>query len=146
MTFEFLTGWHWLAVGVVLFLVGAFGAGSVFIGAGCGAIAVALVLAVISVSWQVQLACFGVFFVIATIVHFVWFRVKPPKNETARVEKRAARLIGRKASLLAAVKSGYGKVQIQDAIWTVTCEENLPVGHLVEVIGYEKAVLQVVRA
>lgn len=56
---------------------------------------------------------------------------------------RAAQLLGTSVSILVEIKSGRGKVQIRDTVWQVSCEQDLPIGRLVEVIGYDGETLHV---
>lgn len=141
--FETLTGWHWLALGIALLLLETLGVGGILIGLGAGAITVALVLAVVDIPWQWQVVLFGVFSLAGTFIFWKYFRVKPAENATSTLNNRKAQLIGMRASLLQPVQSGRGKVQIQDALWTVTCAEDLPQGVLVEVTGYDDKALHV---
>lgn len=141
--FDSLTGWHWLALGIALLLLETLGVGGILIGLGAGAIIVALVLAVVDLIWQWQLVLFGVFSLAGTFIFWKYFRVRPAENATSTLNNRKAQLVGMRASLLHPVRSGRGKVQIQDALWTVTCAEDLPQGTLVEVVGYDDATLHV---
>ena len=141
--FDSLTGWHWLGLGITLLLLETLGIGGFLIGMGAGAIALALLLTLIAIGWQWQLVLFGVFSLIGTAIFWKFFRVKPAENATTRLNNRKAQLVGMRASLMQAVQNGRGRVQIQDALWTVTCEEDLPQGTLVEVVGYDDAALHV---
>lgn len=139
--FDTLNGWHWLALGIALLLLDVLGVGGILIGASGGAIALALVLAFVDLSWQLQLVVFGVFAMVGTFIFWKFFRVKPVENATSKLNNRRAQLIGMRASLMQPVQSGRGKVQIQDALWTVSCDEDLPQGTLVEVTGYDDQTL-----
>lgn len=141
--FDSLTGWHWLAFGIALLLLETLGVGGILIGAGGGAIVLALLLAFMDIAWQWQLVLFGLFSMIGTGIFWRFFRVKPAENATNKLNNRRAQLVGMRASLLQAVQSGRGKVQIQDALWSVSCEEDLPQGTLVEVVGYDDNALHV---
>lgn len=141
--FDSLTGWHWLALGIALILLETLGVGGILIGAGGGAITLALVLAFVDLTWQWQLVLFGTFAMVGTGIFWRFFRVKPVDNATTKLNNRRAQLIGARASLLQPVLNGRGKVQIQDALWTVTCEIDLPQGALVEVTGYDDNALHV---
>ena len=141
--FDSLTGWHWLALGIALLLLETLGVGGILIGLGAGAIAVALVLALVDLIWQWQLVLFGIFSLVGTLIFWKYFRVRPAENATSTLNNRKAQLVGMRASLLQPVLRGRGKVQIQDALWTVTCEEDLPQGALVEVVGYDDTALHV---
>jgi membrane protein implicated in regulation of membrane protease activity len=145
MMIESLTGWHWLALGIALLLLETLGIGGILIGMGAGAIGVALLLAVVKITWQWQLVLFGAFSLVGTFIFWKYFRVKPAENATSTLNNRKAQLVGMRASLLQPVQSGRGKVQIQDALWTVTCTEELAKGALVEVVGYDDVSLHVKR-
>ncbi len=144
--FEHLNGWHWLVLGIVLFTLEALGAGGILVGAAAGAIVLALVLAVFpEIHWQYQLLMFGVLALLGTVIFWRFFRVGKADNETTKLNNRMAQLVGVRASLLIEVKGGRGKVQIQDALWAVSCTEDLKVGTLVEVVGYDDNFLHVVK-
>ncbi len=130
-----------MALGIALLLLDVLGVGGILIGASGGAIALALVLAFVDLSWQLQLVVFGVFAMVGTFIFWKFFRVKPVENATSKLNNRRAQLIGMRASLMQPVQSGRGKVQIQDALWTVSCDEDLPQGTLVEVTGYDDQTL-----
>lgn len=136
-----LNGWHWLGLGIALLLLEVFGVGGILLGIGGGAIAMALLLAVVDLPWQWQLVVFGVFAMVGTFIFWKFFRVKPVENATSKLNNRRAQLIGMRASLMQPVQSGRGKVQIQDALWTVSCDKDLPQGTLVEVTGYDDQTL-----
>lgn len=46
-------------------------------------------------------------------------------------------------SLLTPVVHGTGKVQIEDALWTVSCDEDLEQGAIVDIVGAEGMTLLV---
>lgn len=80
-----------------------------------------------------QLVIFSVATVLSVII---WHRVFKKKQETigdARMNNRAARYIGRSATLVEPVVNGYGKIQIDDSLWRVQCDEDLSVGQGVEI-------------
>lgn len=141
--FASLNGWHWLILGILLFICEALGVGGILVGAAVAAILTAGVLAIVPLTWQVQFVIFGVLALIATMIFWKFFRVPQLDNETSKLNNKMARLVGMRASLLVEVKAGRGKVQIQDALWTVACESDIPVGTIVEVTGYDDSVLHV---
>ncbi len=88
-----------------------------------------------------QIVLFGFFSFAGTYIFWKFFRVKPAENQSRTLNNRMAQLMGTKVSLLQAITAGRGKVQIQDALWSVQCEEDLPQGALVEVIDSKDGVL-----
>lgn len=138
-----INGWHWLVLGIILFLLEALGVGGILVGAGAAAIFLAAVLAFVQLSWQVQLVLYGILVLVFTILFWKFFRVGRAENETSKLNNRMAQLVGVRASLIVEVKGGRGKVQIQDALWSVACDEDLPAGTLVEVVSYDDSLLHV---
>lgn len=144
---ESLTGWHWLLLGVVLMLGQVTSAGRPLLGGAVGALLVAAVMAVIPLDWRLQLSFFAAFALLATALYWRYLRVKPAKNATTKLAsaRRRSQLMGTRASLLAPVKDGRGTVQIRDALWPVSCGQDLPAGTLVEVTGFDDEMLHVSR-
>lgn len=142
---EGLTGWHWLTLGIGLLLLEVLGIGGVLIGVGTAAIVTALIVSLIALAWQIQLVVFGVLSIIATTVFWRFFRVNHVENATSKLNNRMAALVGIKASLLMPVVGGRGKIQVQDALWTVACDVDLPEGTLIEVVGYQETTLNVIK-
>lgn len=144
-TLQAIGGWHWLAVAVVLLFIQVLTGTRVFSGIIAGAVAVALAMATAPITWPLQLALFSVVALIGSIAYLSYFHVKPPRNATDRLTRRKRKLLGARASLMTPIKSGRGKVQIRDALWTVIAAEELPAGTLVEVTGFDKQGLHVHR-
>jgi membrane protein implicated in regulation of membrane protease activity len=142
---ESISGWHWLALGIALLVLEVFGIGGILIGIGAAAIVVAIILAIVDLSWPWQIVLFGLFSVVGTAIFWMFFRVKPAENATSKLNNRRAQLVGMRASLISPIENGRGKVQIQDALWSVKASEDLPQGALVEVVGYDDSVLEVKR-
>lgn len=144
---ESLTGWHWLLLGAVLMLGQVTRVGWPLWGLGVGAVLVAAVMAMTPVAWQLQLSFFAAFSLLATALHWRYLRVKPVKNATTKLAsaRRRSQLMGTRVSLLAPVKDGRGTVQIRDALWPVSCGQDLPAGTLVEVTGFDDQMLHVSR-
>ena len=146
MSLQMLTGWHWLIFSVVFFIIG-FGTRIVVIKAvACGALAVALIYSLMPITGIAQ----GVLLIITTLAAWMFWSMalQPPssQNTTNRMAKQSASLIGERASLVTPIKGRYGRVQLKDALWTVTCDEYVPQGQVVEVVGHTGAVLHVVQA
>jgi membrane protein implicated in regulation of membrane protease activity len=139
-----LESWHWLSLGIVLLLGEVLGAGGFLLGIGIGALLVALIMAMFpELSWQAQLFWFGVLSIISTLVYWKRFRAINQATDQPLLNNRAARLVGRKVELLEAVVNGKGKVQIEDALWTVLSDEDIASGKAVEIIGVDGMNLKV---
>lgn len=143
--FSELSAWHWLSLGIVLLVLDVLGAAGFLLGLGLGAIVVAAVLALLpNLDWQWQLVLFAVFSVLFTWLYWSRFRAVNEATDQPKLNDRTANLIGSSAELLDDSVGGRGQVQIADALWTVTSEEDLPKGTLVEIVAAEGMVLQVI--
>lgn len=142
--FSQFESWHWLSLGILLLLGEVLGAGGFLLGIGIGALCVALMMAVFpGLSWQAQLMWFGILSIVSTLVYWKRFRAINQATDQPLLNNRAARLVGRKVELLEAVVNGKGKVQIEDALWTVLSDEDIDAGKAVEIIGVDGMNLKV---
>ncbi len=131
-----LESWHWFSLGILLLLGEVLGAGGFLLGIGIGALLVALTVTVLpGLSWQLQLVWFGVLSVVSTLVYWKRFRAINQATDQPLLNNRAERLVGRKVELLEPVINGKGKVQIEDALWTVLADEAIDAGSAVEIVG-----------
>lgn len=138
-----LTGWHWLLLGGALLLGQFCNVGRPLLGVAAGAVLVAMVMSIRPLEGTLQLLFFIAFAVLGTAIYWRFFRIIPAKNATVKLAKYRARLLGTRASLLTPIKDGRGTVQVRDALWPVTCGQDLPAGTVVEVTGYDNQMLHV---
>lgn len=141
-----ISGWHWLAFAVVLLLLPVEKARRPLVGLAIAALLLALVMAITPLWWTAQLALFTLFSLAATAIYWRYCHVKQPANATEKLRKRKSRLLGMRASLMGRIKGGRGQIQIKDALWTVTCGQDLPAGTIVEVTGYDDNTLHVCQS
>ncbi len=134
--FTQLESWHWLSLGILLLLGEVLGAGGFLLGLGIGALLVALMVSVLpGLSWQAQLVWFGVLSIVSTLVYWKGFRALNQATDQPLLNNRAERLVGRKVEILEPVVNGKGKVQIEDALWTVLADDDIEVGVAVEIVA-----------
>src|SRR5690554_745289 len=142
--FLVLEPWHWLSLGMLVLILEVFGSGGFLLGIGIAALLNALLLFLFpALAWYVQFIIFAFMSVVITVVYWKRFRKFNNKTEQPLLNSRMARLIGRSASLLTPIENGVGKVQIEDALWTVTCDEDLAQGVIVNIVGVDGAALVV---
>lgn len=138
-----MTDWHWFFIGAACLVLSR-----LMLRVSFSALAVAsLVVAGVSAVWPltlVQQASIAIVLVPLAFVYLLWRgQVYMPANATRRIRRRKNRLIGLRASILQRVASGRGKIQLNDAVWTVLSSEDLKRGDLVEVAGYTGNMLEV---
>lgn len=139
-----LQPWHWLCLGVLVLLGELLGASGFLLGIGASAVIVALLKFMMpGFAWYWQFLIFGFLSVVLTLIYWKRFKKFNEKTEAPLLNSRVQNLIGRQAPLIKAVEAGQGKIQIADALWTVSCTQNLPAGTIVRIIGAEGMVLLV---
>jgi hypothetical protein len=65
------------------------------------------------------------------------------KSDKPFLNKRTEQFIGKNFTLQSAITHGIGRVSVGDTIWQVRCNEDLPIGAIISVVGIEGAVLVV---
>lgn len=112
------------------------------------AIAAAVMAAISFIFPQMSLTSqLWVYAVIAVLSVVIWHRSFKKKQERIgdkKMNNRANRYIGRTATLSEAISNGYGKIQIEDSFWRVTCDNDLPAGATVEIVGSNGVMLKVI--
>ena len=81
-----------------------------------------------------QAVTFGVLSIISIYVYRRWFRGKEPQSDQPLLNKRVDQMLGRTYELHEPIKNGYGKIKVNDALWTVQGSD-LPAGTRVTVTG-----------
>ena len=138
-----VTGWHWLALAVVLIAMDIFWRRGMTTGFWVACVATALADSILGLAFAAQVAVAAVVFVIAQACYWILNRAAMPKNATAKNRKQLQRMLGMRASLLAPIRKGHGKVQINDVLWDVRCDQPAKKGDLIEVVGYSDNSLEV---
>ena len=142
--FTNLQAWHWLILGIFVLILELLGAGGFLLGIGVAALVVSATMAVIpGLDWHWQFLLFAILSVVVTFIYWKKFRHFNEKTQQPLLNARVQRLIGRKVSLLTPLVNGTGKVQIEDALWTVSSSQELPKGAIVTITGAEGMTLLV---
>ena len=133
-----LQSWHWLSLGMLVLILEILGVGGFLLGIGVSALVIALILAIFpDFPWYWQFITFALLSVALTLIYWKKFRKFNHKTEQPLLNSRTASLIGRRVSLFTPLQNGTGKVQIGDALWTVSCDEDLVQGSIVDIVGAE---------
>ena len=89
-----------------------------------------------------QALTFGVLSIISVFVYRRWFRGREPVGDQPLLNRRVEQMIGRTYPLHEPIHHGYGKIKVNDSLWTVRGVD-LPAGTTVVVTGAEGITLQV---
>lgn len=141
---QHLQAWHWLCFGILILLGELLGAGGFLLGIGASALAVSLLkFTMPALVWYWQFLIFALLSIVLTVIYWKRFKHFNEKTEQPLLNSRVQNLLGRQVPLIKAIENGQGKVQIEDALWSVSYTQNLPAGTIVKIIGAEGMVLLV---
>lgn len=144
--FSQLVFWHWFALAVILGILDVvLGANFFFVWCGLAAFVVGLCkLFIPSLLWEYQLLIFGIG-VMASLLLWRQYvkRGLRAHSDTPNLNRRSAQYIGRVFTLEEPIVNGLGKVRVEDTIWRVAGNEDLPVGTKVRVVSVNGVVLKV---
>jgi inner membrane protein len=109
--------WAWF-VAAVLLACGELALPGIFLIWLAGAAAVTGILTwVTGFGWEAQLAVFAVLGVVSVYIGRAWFKRNPIQTEDTGLNKRGDRMVGEIVTVVEAISSGHGKVQIGDSPW-----------------------------
>lgn len=137
-----LAWWHWWIAAAVLAALETFLPGAVAIWFAAAAVVVGALLLVVPIPWQLQLVLFGGLGVAALLL---WRRYKHPEDavsEQPALNQRGVQYIGQEFTLIEAIHSGNGKIEVGDTVWLAQGRD-APAGARVRVVGVNGAVLRV---
>ena len=140
-----LQAWHWAVIAGVLVLLELATPAFFFAWLAAGALATALVAWLApQLIWQVQTLVFAL---VTCLMVFGWFRFRPKPLLPGEpgLNRRAAALIGTRATLEGPIDNGQGRARLADTTWPVSGPD-LPAGTVVQVVGVEGTRLVVEEA
>ena len=139
--------WHWWVAAVIFLIIEILAPGVAFLWLAVSAgVTGILVLIFPSMVWQIQFMIWGILSVgTVTASKFVLKR-NPIETDDTTLNRRGSQYIGRKFTLEEPIVNGQGKLRVDDTIWKVEADEDLPAGCTVQVESIEVTTLKVVKA
>jgi membrane protein implicated in regulation of membrane protease activity len=146
MSLEGIAFWYWWIAGIAFVVIEIFAPGFVFLWLGVAAgIVGLLLLAVPSMSWELQFLIFAVLSVAAVAGSRLYLRRHPTVSDHPTLNRRGEQYVSRVFTLKEAIVNGQGKIQVDDSTWKIEGED-LPAGAKVRVVGVESTRLLVEKA
>ncbi|MCY9802302.1 NfeD family protein [Vibrio scophthalmi] len=140
------THWHWLALGLALLAAELLGAAGYLLWLGISALLVGLLLSLLPLSWQLQWVSFGAFALVTT---WLWWRRQlkqdQESDESRTLNQKEKQLVGQVITLEEDIPAGKSRIRVADTTWSAYCEQSLPAGTVVKVIGIDGITL-IIRA
>ena len=136
--------WVFIALGGILLIIELLGTAGYGLWSGIAAIVVGLIAWAIPLSWPILWILFSIFTLISAYLWWLWLK----KRDQDRASKIAINqpqqeLIGTKTFVTDAIINGSGRVKIKDGTWSAKCNQDLEVGHPVEVVAVDGIILTV---
>ncbi|EGU31148.1 membrane protein [Vibrio sp. N418] len=132
------THWHWLALGLALLAAELLGAAGYLLWLGISALLVGLLLSLLPLSWQLQWVSFGAFALVTT---WLWWRRQlkqdQESDESRTLNQKEKQLVGQVITLEEDIPAGKSRIRVADTTWSAYCEQSLPAGTVVKVIGID---------
>ena len=136
--------WHWWVAGFGFLIIEIFAPGIAFLWFGLAAGVVGLILlAFPETSWQVQLLAWALFSVISLAAWRFYLRRRPIETDHPTLNRRGEQYVGRHFTLEEPVINGLGKIKVDDSIWKIEGETDLPSGARVRVTAVDGTILKV---
>jgi len=136
--------WHWWVAAFVFLIIEIFAPGVVFLWLAIAAGLVGFILlALPETTWQVQILAFAVLSVIAVYGGRTYLKNRPIETDRPNLNRRGEQYVGRLFTLQEPVVNGLGKIKVDDSIWKIEGEADLPTGAQVKVTSVEGTILKV---
>lgn len=136
-----LSGWHWIALSLLLLIGELVGAGGYLLWTGISAMVVGALLWIFpELAWQLQILIFAVGSVVSAGLWHMYLLRRPIKSDQPTLNKRGANYVGRTFILTQPVENGRGKIRIDDCNWELNGVD-LPTGAAVIITGTDGMIL-----
>ncbi len=114
-----LGDWTWWIVAAVLLVLELVIPGVFFLWMGLAAMVVGVLVLIVDISWQGQIAAFAVLSIIALIVSRYFFAGRRVVSDRPNLNRRMYDYVGRSFVLEAPIQNGTGTIRVDDTIWRV---------------------------
>lgn len=139
---DWITFWHWLALGLALLAIELLGTAGYFLWLGISALIVGVILSVLPMSWQLQWLSFATFSLVTT---WLWWRrqlQQDKDDDQARdLNQKYKQLIGRTLTIEEDFSIGLNRIHVADTTWSAQCDQALPAGTRVKIVAVEGIIL-----
>jgi membrane protein implicated in regulation of membrane protease activity len=111
-------GWLWLIGGVVLLIAEIIAPGFFLVFIGAAAIATGIFALLFGLGVAPQLALFALYALLAVLIGRRFYANSTPDSADPLLNDRAARLVGKVVTVVAAVDDHSGRVRVGDSEWS----------------------------
>ena len=137
-----LNPWDWLGIGLVFLVLELIISGVFLMWVGFSALSVALLLALVPLSWKIQLVISGSLTLVYIVLwtYFGKSKFQDLKTSEQNLNSRSMNYIGQTRPLLEAIVGGKGVIVIDDSRWVVSGPD-APEGSSVKILSVDGSTL-----
>ncbi|WP_087021362.1 NfeD family protein [Thaumasiovibrio subtropicus] len=127
--FETFSAWHWVIIGLALLGLELTGTAGYLMWMGISALVVALISALLPISWQLEAICFVG---IALFTTWIWWRYQHrsdvKEDASSTLNKRMDQLIGQSVELHEDINVGNCRIKLGDTYWSAISDGKYSAG------------------
>lgn len=135
------TAWHWLGFAILLFIIEILTGTGFLLWTGIAATILSLLLLVVDINISAQLIIFSIISILAALSWQIYLYYYPTKTDKPKLNKRAEQYIGRVFTLEFPIVNGMGRIHVDDSMWRLRSDEDLPIGTNVYISGADGVIL-----
>lgn len=140
--FIHMSYWHWLALAAITLIIEMVTGTGFLLWVGIAAAVTGLSVAVYAaMSFGMQLLVFSLLALLSVICWRWYLHWYPIKTDEPKLNRRAEQYVGRIFTLQAPIVNGRGSTHVDDSMWRVRCNQELPAGASVCITGVDGVVL-----
>jgi inner membrane protein len=140
--FDLEPQWMWLLGAIVLGIAELIVPGVFLIWLAAAAAATGLLTLAFGIDLPFQFAVFALLAIAAVYSGRRWYLANPMPSADPMLNDRAARLVGRTVTVVAAIDNGEGRVKVGDSVWSCRGPD-APEGARVRITGADGSCLKV---
>ncbi len=144
--FESFNAWHWVIIALLLLGLELAGTAGYLMWLGISAMVVALISALMPISWQLEVMSFVALSLFTT---WIWWRyqhrIDMKDDASSTLNKRMSQLIGEEIMLEQPVTAGKCRVKLGDTTWSAVSDGAYPEGTVMTVTAVEGNTLHVTK-
>jgi len=137
--------WWWLIAAVALGILELLAPGFFLVWMGAAAAVTGIVVALLPMPLAWQLGLFVLTAFAAVFAGRLYYKQRPVPSGDAKLNVRAARLIGRTVTVESAIENGQGRVRVGDGVWNARGPDS-PAGASVVIVAADGTCLVVEAA
>ena len=134
--FAALGDWTWWIVAGVLFVLELLAPGVFFMWLGLAAICVGVLVLVVDIPWQGEVAAFAVLSVISLVISRVFFAGRQFVSDRPNLNKRMLNYVGQRYVLDQPIVNGRGQLRLDDTLWEISGKD-VAAGEWVRITGVD---------